>query len=74
MLVERLIAANEVAVFDTMSRDALKHRAISETDRGRIKVYQGNVLDAEAVSAAISEFRPTHVVHCAAIAGVDTVI
>lgn len=74
MLIERHIAANEVAVFDSMSRDALQHRDIAPEDRSRIKIYQGDVLDAAALAAAIADFRPTHVVHCAAIAGVDTVI
>ena len=74
MLIERLVADNEVAVFDSMSRDALQHRDISAEDRARIKIYKGDILDAEALGAALAEFGPTHVVHCAAIAGVDTVI
>lgn len=74
MLIERLVAENEIAVFDTMSRDALQHRGISPEDRARIKIYQGDMLDAEALAAAIDDFGPTHVVHCAAIAGIDTVI
>lgn len=74
MLIERHIAGNEVAVFDSMSRDALQHRDISPEDRARIKIYKGDVTDADALAAAIEDFAPTHVVHCAAIAGVDTVI
>lgn len=74
MLIERLIGDNEVAVFDTMARDALQHRDISEKDRARIRIYQGDMLDREALASAIDDFRPTHVVHCAAIAGIDTVI
>lgn len=74
MLIERLVVDNEVAVFDSMSRDALQHRSIDPRDRERIRIYHGDVLDAKTLSEAIAEFRPTHVVHCAAIAGVDTVI
>lgn len=74
MLIERLIGSNEVAVFDTMARDALQHRDISPEDRARIRIYQGDMLDADALAAALADFRPTHVVHCAAIAGIDTVI
>jgi UDP-glucose 4-epimerase len=74
MLIERLVPENEVAVFDSMSRDALQHREIDPADRARIKIYQGDVTDGDALAAAIADFRPTHVVHCAAIAGIDTVI
>jgi len=74
MLIERHIRGNDVAVYDSMSRDALQHRDISADDRGRISIYRGDVLDAAALAAAIADFRPTHVVHCAAIAGIDTVI
>lgn len=74
MLIERHIAGNEIAVFDTMSRDALQHRAISDADRARITIYQGDMLDAAALAAALADFQPTHIVHCAAIAGIDTVI
>lgn len=73
-LIERVIADNEVAVYDSMSRDALQHRAISASDRARIRVFRGDVLDGSALLAAIDEFRPTHIVHCAAVAGIDTVI
>jgi UDP-glucose 4-epimerase len=74
MLIERHIRDNEIAVFDTMARDALQHRAIDAVDRKRITIYQGDMLDADALAAAIADFQPTHVVHCAAVAGIDTVI
>lgn len=74
MLVERHLPNNEIAIFDTMSRDALQHRSLEASDRERIKIFQADILDGEALLAALSDFRPTHVVHCAAIAGVDTVI
>lgn len=73
-LVERYLPDNEVAIYDSMSRDALQHRDLLDADRERIKIYRGDILDEGALLAALSEFRPTHVVHCAAIAGVDTVI
>lgn len=73
-VIERHAALNDVAVFDTMGRDALQHRAISDADRDRITIYRGDVLDADALRDAIADFRPTHIVHCAAIAGIDTVI
>ena len=63
MLVERHLPLNEVAVYDSMSRDALVHRDIADAERERISIYRGDVLDREALLAAISDFRPTHVVH-----------
>lgn len=74
LLLTRLIGDNEIAIYDTMDRDALKHRDISMTDRARIKLYKGNILDSDALRKALDDFKPTHVVHCAAIAGIDTVI
>lgn len=74
MLIERHIVGNEFAVYDSMSRDALQHRNITDEDRERIRIYRGDVLDGGYLAEAIADFRPTHVVHCAAIAGIDTVI
>lgn len=74
LLLARLIKNNEVAVYDTMDRDALKHRDITPEDRAKIKLYKGNILEADTLLQALQDFKPTHIVHCAAIAGIDTVI
>lgn len=74
MLTERLIPDNDVAIFDTMRRSALESREISPEDRARIQIFPGDVLDAESLHAALEAFQPTHVIHCAAVAGIDTVI
>ena len=70
-LVKLLLGANEIATFDNYSRDAA--RFILGEDQARVRTYRGDVTDAEALSRAVQEFRPTHLVHCAAVAGIDTV-
>ena len=66
----RLIDENEIVVLDNLHRDAL-----AGTDLGghpNLTFVQGDVLDADAVRDTIRG--ATHVVHLAAIAGVDTVL
>ena len=70
-LAKLLMDSNEVATYDNYSRDAAQF--ILGDKVARIRTYRGDVLDGEALGAAVREFRPTHVVHCAAIAGIDTV-
>ena len=68
-LARRLVGANDVVALDNLHRDAL-----SSTDLGehpRFAFVQGDVLDADAVREAARG--ATHIVHCAGIAGVDTV-
>ncbi|PZO78518.1 MAG: epimerase [Mesorhizobium amorphae] len=70
-LAKLLMDRNEIATFDNYSRDAAQH--ILGDDAKRIKAYRGDVTDERAVVDAMVEFQPTHIVHCAAIAGIDTV-
>jgi len=66
----RLIDENEIVVLDNLHRDAL-----AGTDLGghpNLTFVQGDVLDADAVRDTIRG--ASHVVHLAAIAGVDTVL
>lgn len=70
-LAKLLMGTNDVATYDNYSRDAAKF--ILGEDVSRIRTYRGDVMDGETLGAAIREFRPTHVVHCAAVAGIDTV-
>ena len=76
-LAKRLIANNTVALFDNFSRNAAQHilgRELADKNGGRLKVYEASVLDQSALSAAVEDFQPTHIVHCAAVAGIDTVV
>ncbi|HVH77427.1 MAG TPA: NAD-dependent epimerase/dehydratase family protein [Stellaceae bacterium] len=71
-LAMSLIADNRVAVFDNFSRDALSSSGILSNPN--LQVVSGDVCDHGALAAAMAEFAPTHVVHSAAIAGIDTVV
>jgi len=69
-LARRLVDDNEIVAVDNLHRDAL-----SGTDLGEhpnFTLHQVDVLDADAVRELAQG--ATHVVHCAAIAGVDTVL
>ena len=69
-LAEPLLGSNEVVVYDNFSRDSLQHK--SYKDHPNLTVIEGDVLDYEAVREAVTG--AAIVVHCAAIAGIDTVI
>ena len=69
-LARRLVDANEVVAVDNLHRDALSGTELAE--HPNFSFQHGDVLDAELV-VRLAE-GATHVVHCAAIAGVDTVI
>src|SRR6266849_2854292 len=69
-LARRLVDANEVIAFDNLHRDALTGSDLG--DRRGFAFVQGDVLDGEAL-AEVSR-GVTHIVHAAAIAGVDTVL
>lgn len=69
-LIGRLINDNQITVYDDFRRDALSGKSFA--GHPNLKVVKGNVLDAEALAAAMTGAQI--VVHCAAIAGIDTVI
>lgn len=68
-LVERLIDANEVVVFDNLHRNALQFAHLEQHEH--LHLVKGDVLDFDAVRRAIDGCQV--VIHCAAIAGVYTV-
>jgi len=68
-LIERLIEANKVTVFDNFARDALSRK--NYANHPNLKVVRGDVLDANLVEQSMAG--ANIVVHCAAIAGIDTV-
>jgi UDP-glucose 4-epimerase len=69
-LARRLVDANEVVALDNLHRDALTGTELAEHPNFRF--HQADVLDADVMSELASG--ATHIVHCAAIAGVDTVL
>ena len=69
-LAERLIPANRVVLFDNLTRNSLQDRPFR--DHKNLRLIQGDVLELDAVRTAMQG--ADIVVHCAAIAGIDTVI
>src|ERR671935_426094 len=68
-LARRLVDDNEVIALDNLHRDALSGTELAE--HPNLTFVQADVLDADAVREAADG--ATHIVHLAAIAGVDTV-
>ena len=69
-LARELVDRNEVIAYDNLHRDALSGTELGE--HPNFTLVQGDILDADAFRAAAAG--ATHFVHCAAIAGVDTVL
>ena len=69
-LARRLVDANEVVALDNLHRDALTGTELAE--HRNFSFHEADVLDASALAA--HTMGATHIVHAAAIAGVDTVI
>jgi nucleoside-diphosphate-sugar epimerase len=69
-LARRLVADNHVTAVDNLHRDALSGTDL--VDHPNFELREGDVLDAEAMVELARG--STHIVHCAGIAGVDTVL
>jgi UDP-glucose 4-epimerase len=69
-LARRLVDTNEITIYDNFARDAISKTGL--TDHKNVNVVKGDVIDEAAVAEAM--LGHTHVVHCAAVAGIDTVI
>ena len=69
-LARRLVDENQVVAVDNLHRDALSGTELA--DHPNFSLHQVDVLDADAVRELAQG--ATHIVHCAAIAGVDTVL
>ena len=69
-LARRLVDANEIVALDNLHRDALSGSELAE--HPNFAFHEGDVLDGVALARAVTG--ATHLVHCAAIAGVETVI
>lgn len=68
-LCERLVEHNKVIVYDNGHRDALRHTGL--TEHPNLKVIKGDVLDLDRLKEAAD--RCDIIIHCAAIAGIDSV-
>ena len=69
-LARRLVDENEIVAVDNLHRDTLGGTALAE--HPNFTFLQGDVLDAAFLTGVVKG--ATHLVHAAAIAGVDTVI
>jgi UDP-glucose 4-epimerase len=69
-LAGRLVDDNRIIIYDNLARDSLKDKPFR--DHENLTLVEGNVLDFDHVAASMQE--ADIVVHCAAIAGIDTVI
>jgi nucleoside-diphosphate-sugar epimerase len=69
-LARQLVADNDVIAVDNMHRDTLSTTDLAEEPR--FTFHNADILDADAIRALAQGV--THIVHCAAIAGVDTVL
>jgi UDP-glucose 4-epimerase len=69
-LARRLVDENEVVAADNLHRDALSGTPLA--DHPNFSFEQADVLDLDAMTELARG--STHIVHCAAIAGVDTVL
>ena len=68
-LARELVDRNTVVAYDNLHRDALAGTELAE--HPNFELVEGDVLDGERLRDAAAG--ATHLVHCAAIAGVDTV-
>jgi UDP-glucose 4-epimerase len=69
-LAERLVDRNRIVAFDHLARNALEHKDL--LGHPNFKLVKGDVLDLVALADAMSG--ADLVVHCAGVAGIDTVI
>ncbi len=69
-LARRLVDANQVTAVDNLHRDALSGTDLA--GHPNFELHQGDVLDGGAMVELARG--ATHIVHCAGIAGVDTVL
>ena len=71
-LAEQLLDNNQITIYDNLRRNSLQNQDFR--DHANLALVQGDVLNYEYLNKAIQNADPTHVIHCAAIAGIDTVI
>jgi UDP-glucose 4-epimerase len=69
-LAGRLVEGNKVVIYDNLSRNSLTNKPYK--DHPNPTLVQGDILDFDQLSQAMTG--ADIVVHCAAIAGIDTVI
>ena len=69
-ICERLSDRNDVTVYDSLARDALRYTTLAQD--GKVRVVNGDVLDRDALRQAMAGAQI--VIHCAAVAGIYSVV
>src|SRR5436853_6446422 len=69
-LIGRLIERNRMIAYDNLTRNSLKDKPYR--NHPNLKIVEGDILDYEKLSRSMEH--ADIVVHCAAIAGIDSVI
>lgn len=69
-LAGRLIENNQIIIYDNLRRDSLKDKPFK--DHPNLKLIKGDVLDYDHLARSMQG--SDVIVHCAAVAGIDTVI
>ena len=69
-LVRSLIDNNRIVIYDNFMRNSLKDKKLN--DHSNLTIIEGDILDYEYLSKSMIDSEI--IIHCAAIAGIDTVI
>lgn len=69
-LTGRLVEENRITIYDNLARNSLVDKPFK--NHPHLRLIQGDILDYESLAKAMQG--TDYVVHCAAIAGIDTVI
>ena len=69
-LVSSLIDNNRIVIYDNFVRNSLKDKKLN--DHSNLTIIEGDILDYEYLSKSMIDSEI--IIHCAAIAGIDTVI
>lgn len=69
-LAGKLVENNQVVIYDNLTRDSLKSQPFRS--HPNLQLITGDVMDVDALTSAMQG--ADIIVHCAAIAGIDTVI
>lgn len=69
-LIGKLVEDNEIVAYDNLDRNSLQHKSFK--DHKNLTLIKGDVLDFDSLAKAMQG--ADIIVHCAAIAGIDTVV
>ncbi len=69
-LTGQLLESNRITIFDNLARNSLQHQPFA--NHPNLNLVVGDILNFDALSSAMAG--ADIVVHCAAIAGIDTVV